>query len=58
MELQPDQFNGLIGNLAGDFLKQKLGGGAGGDLLGGLAGNLLSGGGNSGFGGANSGGGS
>jgi hypothetical protein len=35
VQLQPDQFNGLIGNLAGDFLKNKMGGGAGGDLIGG-----------------------
>ncbi|CEF68274.1 Calpain-2 catalytic subunit [Strongyloides ratti] len=44
VELQPDQFNGLIGNIAGNFIRDKVGGGAG-DILGGLAGNFLSGGG-------------
>uniref|UniRef100_A0A0N5CEA4 Calpain catalytic domain-containing protein n=1 Tax=Strongyloides papillosus TaxID=174720 RepID=A0A0N5CEA4_STREA len=44
VELKPDEFNGLIGNIAGNFIRDKVGGGAG-DILGGLAGNILSGGG-------------
>ncbi|CAD5234502.1 unnamed protein product [Bursaphelenchus xylophilus] len=58
VEVQPDEFNGLIGSLAGNFIRDKVGGGAG-DLLGGLAGNFLSGNGGrgGGFGGPGGGGG-
>ncbi|KAI6209484.1 Calpain family cysteine protease [Aphelenchoides besseyi] len=47
VELQPDQFGGLIGNLGADLLRNQIGG-HGGDIIGGL----LSGnsGGNAGFG--------
>uniref|UniRef100_A0A915DFL9 Calpain catalytic domain-containing protein n=1 Tax=Ditylenchus dipsaci TaxID=166011 RepID=A0A915DFL9_9BILA len=57
VELQPDQFNGLIGNIAGNFISDKLGGGAGGKIIGDLAGNLLSGGGGGGAGSGGGGGG-
>lgn len=49
VELQGDQFNGLIGNIAGNMIRDKVGGGAG-DFLGGLAGNFLGGGGGGGGG--------
>ncbi|KAI6205383.1 Calpain clp-1 [Aphelenchoides besseyi] len=51
VELQPDQFGGLIGNLGADLLRNQIGG-RGGDIIGGL----LSGnsGGNAGFGGGGS----
>uniref|UniRef100_A0AC34QS88 Uncharacterized protein n=1 Tax=Panagrolaimus sp. JU765 TaxID=591449 RepID=A0AC34QS88_9BILA len=50
VELKPDEFNGLIGNIAGNLIRDKIGGGAG-DILGGLAGNFIGGGGNQGGGG-------
>ena len=43
VELKQDEFNGLIGNIAGNLLRDGLGGGSGGNLLGGLASNLLGG---------------
>uniref|UniRef100_A0AC34F2B4 Calpain catalytic domain-containing protein n=1 Tax=Panagrolaimus sp. ES5 TaxID=591445 RepID=A0AC34F2B4_9BILA len=51
--LKEDEFNGLIGNIAGNMIKEKMGGGAAGDILSGLAGKFLGGGdgGNSGGGG-------
>ncbi|KAI1724393.1 calpain family cysteine protease domain-containing protein [Ditylenchus destructor] len=51
VELQPDEFNGLIGNIAGGLIRDRLGGGAGGDFLGGLAGGGHKGGESSGSGG-------
>uniref|UniRef100_A0AC35TZX3 Calpain catalytic domain-containing protein n=1 Tax=Rhabditophanes sp. KR3021 TaxID=114890 RepID=A0AC35TZX3_9BILA len=43
--LEPDQFNGLIGNFIGNAVSEKFGGGAAGNLIGDLAGNFLGGGG-------------
>lgn len=45
VEIKNDEFNGLIGNIAGNLIRDKMGGGAAGDILGGLAGNFLGGGG-------------
>uniref|UniRef100_A0A0M3HM86 Uncharacterized protein n=1 Tax=Ascaris lumbricoides TaxID=6252 RepID=A0A0M3HM86_ASCLU len=44
VKLKEDEFSGLIGNLAGDLLRNKVGGGAG-QFLGGLADDILGGGG-------------
>uniref|UniRef100_A0A7E4VCX7 Calpain catalytic domain-containing protein n=1 Tax=Panagrellus redivivus TaxID=6233 RepID=A0A7E4VCX7_PANRE len=53
VHVQEDEFNGLIGSLAGNLIRDKVGGNAG-DILGGLAGNFLSG--DSGRGGGGGGG--
>ncbi|KAF8358823.1 hypothetical protein PRIPAC_93818 [Pristionchus pacificus] len=44
VEVKPDEFNGLIGNIAGNLIRDKVGGDAG-NILAGLADNVLSGGG-------------
>lgn len=44
VEVKPDEFNGLIGNIAGNLIRSKMGGPQG-DILGGLASNIFSGGG-------------
>ncbi|WKX98459.1 hypothetical protein Q1695_013832 [Nippostrongylus brasiliensis] len=52
VEVKGDEFSGLIGNIAGNFIRDKVGG-PGGDILAGLAGNVLGGGGGGGGGGYN-----
>ncbi|TKR77528.1 hypothetical protein L596_018482 [Steinernema carpocapsae] len=56
VHVQENEFNGLIGSIAGNLIRDKIGGGAG-DLIGGIAGNVLGGGGNRGGGGFGGGGG-
>ncbi|VDM56272.1 unnamed protein product [Angiostrongylus costaricensis] len=48
VEVKPDEFSGLIGNIAGNFIRDRVGG-PGGDILAGLADNVLGGGGGSGY---------
>ncbi|GMT19218.1 hypothetical protein PFISCL1PPCAC_10515, partial [Pristionchus fissidentatus] len=55
IEVKQDEFSGLIGNIAGNILRDKVGGDAG-NILAGLADNVLSGGGNKGGFGAGGGG--
>ncbi|CAJ0942432.1 unnamed protein product, partial [Mesorhabditis belari] len=52
--LKDDEFSGLIGNIAGNFIKDKVGGNAG-NILAGLADNVLSGSGGGGGGGGGGG---
>ncbi|KAK6741723.1 hypothetical protein RB195_009537 [Necator americanus] len=47
VEVKGDEFSGLIGNIAGNLIRDKVGG-PGGDILAGLAGNVLGGGGGGG----------
>uniref|UniRef100_A0A0K0DIK1 PE-PGRS family protein n=1 Tax=Angiostrongylus cantonensis TaxID=6313 RepID=A0A0K0DIK1_ANGCA len=47
VEVKPDEFSGLIGNIAGNFIRDRVGG-PGGDILAGLADNVLGGGGGGG----------
>ncbi|EYC15167.1 hypothetical protein Y032_0038g3665 [Ancylostoma ceylanicum] len=47
IEVKGDEFSGLIGNIAGNLIRDKVGG-PGGDILAGLAGNVLGGGGGGG----------
>ncbi|VDO90800.1 unnamed protein product [Heligmosomoides polygyrus] len=49
VEVKGDEFSGLIGNIAGNFIRDKVGG-PGGDILAGLAGNAFGGGGGGGGG--------
>ncbi|ULU03285.1 hypothetical protein L3Y34_002688 [Caenorhabditis briggsae] len=55
IEVKPDEFNGLIGSIAGNLIRDKVGG-PGGDILGGLASNFFGGGGGGGGGGGFGGG--
>ncbi|RCN39845.1 calpain family cysteine protease, partial [Ancylostoma caninum] len=50
IEVKGDEFSGLIGNIAGNLIRDKVGG-PGGDILAGLAGNVFGGGGGGGGGG-------
>ncbi|KAL6728148.1 hypothetical protein Aduo_009950 [Ancylostoma duodenale] len=47
IEVKGDEFSGLIGNIAGNLIRDKVGG-PGGDILAGLAGNVFGGGGGGG----------
>ncbi|KHJ89557.1 calpain clp-1 family protein [Oesophagostomum dentatum] len=47
VEVKPEEFSGLIGNIAGNLIRDRVGG-PGGDILAGLAGNVLGGGGGGG----------
>lgn len=39
--MKEDQFNGLIGNIASGFIRDKLGGGPAGSIIGDIAGNYI-----------------